>query len=1195
MHRFKGFIAERYPPIVHIQTSREVDALVHTVYPSHSNLPSLLTPLSKSLLTHNSTPPPLWRDIISSLQTSISNPVSTSALLSSYTDALESATARVSHDHLRAPALLVLAVWVCEPDIRGSLAQLYGRAEKNVLPGTAAYGRGVNARIRVLMVCRQGSRQDEARVGYAKEEAEAEYGEGFVWVMRLGEELDNMVLELDAVVTDEMERVLEVEGKEAEKIRKATRTFRNWLVGTGSGARRVEMMKDEEGIGGAAKRRVSLGGVMTPMFPPESLEARMRQLADMSMMLRRYEEAADTYRSLAQDLKGMVGPAIVHEASAWEMAALASAMIDGSKQGVGRALERAIESYCRAGRRELAVRAALRAVEFCHEAGYPDSAAGVIVRAIEKVISAEGRTGGTGGAFVMGALGILYASCSEAYLKMGKRRRASLHAFLSARRFVGLKAQNAAAIVLGSMDEQVMGRRSVRDEVDLMMGLAQNGKGQYVAAVRTFGRILGGIEGEADPEVQGDAIRGLLNASDKGAGDGMRKRWDSGVLFPIIDMEEVRVRTVDDGDETDDWTELEDEILEDMEFFNAAKKTLSLPLPARELPLERRITQIRKKGRDGRSGVVEAKISMMRETAKVTRKRRREDSMLNRRAVIGEQVCADIVLHNPLLFPVFLSNINAVVELDGDLKDDSCEGVTLMTRNDIILLPRSKQRVVIGVVPHKQCDMKFVGVRWEWRVGMGGKDGVEGERTLPGYCVLFRRGRRLNETRKQRAAIGGEYEVDMSLSVRVGEKLGRLGIKLMDDKLDQEIGEADLAIGETRQIRLKLENLGTEKVEGIVLRFGTPDCIYFEAEGEEHLGRMMKIGGKGLVKRTGDMFESVYLNMGLEVGEKKYLDGVLRGIEGGGKGKWSVRVIVGYGKGRICRAGATGGLKQSLRAGVRFVRKGKGGTLIGVEVEHGGGEGRVMVTHLGLVGRGIEAWGIMKGNEEWMGRNETSTLFCNVKKSGCEEWKESKVDIGGGGGEVVGQLTGWSGGGDVMIGVGWKDDKGRIGEVKAGAARLGKAIMEVEEAHGGVNVKIDHERVVRGSGGLVAVAVDVTVGGGEGVWVGVGGGGGVVWGGRTETGMRGRVSRRRIRMWAIMGEAGKFELASRIRIRGGGKVEMEGGDEGCQVLSVEDAGIDQLVEKVKPETQRTIQVEMQKPAEDLMWEGETEEMDTLTA
>ncbi len=83
------------------------------------------------------------------------------------------------------------------------------------------------------------------------------------------------------------------------------------------------------------------------------------------MLVGRYEEAVDGYRLLVNDFRGLTGAVRVHEAAAIEMLALAMALIDGSKLEVGRALEKAVLVYVSSGRRELAVRTALRVVDYC--------------------------------------------------------------------------------------------------------------------------------------------------------------------------------------------------------------------------------------------------------------------------------------------------------------------------------------------------------------------------------------------------------------------------------------------------------------------------------------------------------------------------------------------------------------------------------------------------------------------------------------------------------------------------------------------------------------------------------------------------------------------------------------------------------------------------------------------------------------
>ena len=67
----------------------------------------------------------------------------------------------------------------------------------------------------------------------------------------------------------------------------------------------------------------------------------------------------------------------------------------------------------------------------------------------------------------------------------------------------------------------------------------------------------------------------------------------------------------------------------------------------------------------------------------------------------------------------------------------------------------------------KQCDIRFVGVHWLFTIGMGWASPELPNAYDPGFCILKRQGRRLNDTRKQRASEVPLYAVDKLLTLQI--------------------------------------------------------------------------------------------------------------------------------------------------------------------------------------------------------------------------------------------------------------------------------------------------------------------------------------------------------------------------------------------------------------------------------------------
>lgn len=1005
MERFKRATSTRYTPIAHLQTTLECDAAVRTATPHHTLL-SLLSPLTQSALSHNTVIPPLWPDILNQLSDSLQSPQSLQSLVTSYAAALEAVTAIASYDHLTTPLAIFLCAWVCEQSLSNSLANLALRAEKNQPQGTASFSSPLpKPRPRILLVCRADSRQDDAARSAAVAQAAAEYGEDRVHVVMLGAKAGDETPEavgkmIDLIVQEELNAAISAVSKEADRLRKASRTFRSWF--SGAAVRRPEI---EKGGGGEGGNRLSIGGGVTPLFPGDSLEARTKHLADLYMLARRYGDALECYRLLQGDLRTLAGLSLVHEGAAHEMSALAVALVDGSKQEVGSAIERAIQMYCRAGRRELAVRATIRGVAFCMEAGYPDSAAGVITRAIDAILPRGIPFGGSmspsGGAFVESAVAVLYTACAEAYVKLRKKRRASLFAFSAASRFTKAKFHAAAACVALGIDEAALLRKGVRNDIELIMGAAESVQGRYAKAVSHFVRVLAGADERTDAEVQGAAIQGFLDAAAKGAGDTSKKRWDSGESFPLIHTNLAKITTYDSSNgDHEMWTALEDDVLEDYEFFASLSKAQpQTPLPKRERRLESVIAELRKRKERGGSrdpgGSIEMKIKRMRELAESKKKRRRARSLLGRGAIVGERIRLHIVFNNPLLFPVFISSLSAVVSVDGqscfskDYRDED-EGrenqsdndpVTFIPADDVTLVPHSSQTVVLEVVSNKPCSLKFLGARWDFTIGMGGASPkARASITVPGFCLLERRGRRLNATRKQRASEVPLYEKDESLTAKVVPLEPRLKATVLssDAEFENRLESLVLRAGETRKAKLSLRNEGEVPLGDVVIRIGTPQTLFLDVYPEGACNRQELVSALGIDDQLAEPNEVIVASrtsVNLRPKESTEITLLLRaavsnaafgygsGARKQGKKKQKrmneadainedmlpcdLRLIIAYGNQsiRVSRVSAQFGVRPSILVSPRFLRPadadvlpyGKSrGVLLGLEVEHGG-------------------------------------------------------------------------------------------------------------------------------------------------------------------------------------------------------------------------------------------------------------------
>ncbi len=328
--------------------------------------------------------------------------------------------------------------------------------------------------------------------------------------------------------------------------------------------------------------------------------------------------------------------------------------------------------------------------------------------------------------------------------------------------------------------------------------------------------------------------------------NGMLKSWDSGTNFPGLVGERARVQTSDsNGEDSQELRCAEDEILADFEYFAQVRDAVSnnREVPVREKPVDVVIAELRKlrvsNGAKNPGGSLENKIRRIRENDGVARKRRRVRSLLERCAVVGEHISVTVTLRNPLHFPVFVNDMSPVVTLDGKCfsaprANVNTFPVQFMPEDEIVLGPRSVQDVVLKIVVHEPGVLRFIGAQWLFTVGMGDSRSRASSQ-VPGFAKLERRGRRLNETRDQRASEVPRYEADKSLEVEVTPPAPRICVRLegLEEGEESESGAFELRVGELRKANLTLKNEGSLEARGIAFRIDTPHSLFLDTNDLE--------------------------------------------------------------------------------------------------------------------------------------------------------------------------------------------------------------------------------------------------------------------------------------------------------------------------------------------------------------------------
>eukprot|EP00737_Agarophyton_chilense_P003266 gb/GEZJ01003805.1/.p1 GENE.gb/GEZJ01003805.1/~~gb/GEZJ01003805.1/.p1 ORF type:complete len:1550 (+),score=249.77 gb/GEZJ01003805.1/:66-4652(+) len=997
--RFKRAAAARYAPLVQISSTQHCDAAVRTAS-KHRNVLSLLNqflPGGSRPSLRLFTPAQLRETSARSFARALldgARDVHDGALFAvadALKERMEALTVSCRHERLAVPLLSVVAVWVCEPQI----AEAVSTASMPEAP--------------IVLLVTRPTAQDNAALERVRLSLSAHPAPLFV--LRLNEQNQTQPSEPDApehsaaavaVLLDSRARaVLNAQLNEAvaaaDLARKALRSsFRSWFTTSSASVTSMPAADAESSANTTVAPSSSGGDVM--QLASNSVAGALRRLADLALMAGRYTDATDAYRMLAHEVRTFSSSAAVHHASALELGGLSLALIDGSNAAIGAAFESAVLRYVDANRPELAARAALRAVDFCLAAGFPDSAAGVLVRAIAALRPCVSDATPP---LVDAVLAVLCSSCTHAFERLKRPRRASRFAFFAALRFARLRYFAAAAAAAAAIDRDALHRAAVRHHLQYWMGEAALSSGNPVSAVRHFSSVLVEAKASTQPgavEVHASVVRAFLRAVKIGAAEKLSARWDSGVTFPLLDTAFSYVRTHDMADCDGAWRGVEDEVLEDAEFFG--KLARGDGRAKRERRIEALVSELRHEKRNGQNdpgGSLEMKIRRMRDMSNARKRRRRTASLLERGAVLGEAVHLHARLRNPLQFPVFVSSISAVVFLDGRChslfdragKEDGGDPppVQLSEAPAVTIAPNSEETVVLKVVGRQAGVLQFIGVCWKFTVGTSATFVPDFSTVLaPGFALLHRHGRRLNDTRHQRASDVPLYEEDKSLTVTIAPLAPKLKTTLLvshfplasEQSLDPTLS---MRAGEVRKGHLELENEGSVALDSIVFRIGTPQTIYLgiEPEVEEKGGerRVFSIGMKEQPAERNDVVVAGRVTLRLAPGHKARMPVWIRAAVSNAvfahrsslseniklqrtsnRGEdradnrpplRDVKLAMAYGSGRlrISRVSLRFKVHPSVMVSPRFLREAglssiapdalsKIGCLFGVEVEHAG-------------------------------------------------------------------------------------------------------------------------------------------------------------------------------------------------------------------------------------------------------------------
>lgn len=940
-------MAARHALTISFTSSLDCDAIVRTstsfatarelvahVLSTHSQLQHL------QLVSANEAPP-LGLHATHALHSALQSAPDDVAAVNAFADALETVTAVARHAHLRDPVISLHASWAAQPGFAPPPAHhddahllLFVRtasrhddaALSNALP--VSLDHLGHDRVHVVRLP-QKHRDQQAHKADEQDNQNQLRDEDHDEVTG-NESIAAVAVRIVDIVRKLADRRTENAAAAADRARRASRTsFRSWLLGTSStqsplllhddissslvSASTTSSITDATSksatsatlnssspmsyassstssmLPSSPSRRGSFSAALqAPQFDPSSPESLARQHADYAFVAARYSEAADAYAQLALDCRSLTGLAAVHEASAHEMTGLSRAMIHAPPLAVTPSFERAITTYARAVRPELAVRVAFRAAALLTP-NSPEQAGNFLIRARDAIAPATGATtSATGSAFVDSALAVIAIKCAHLALLNSLKyncsksqppsRRASMYAFIAMTRLSALGYDRLAGRLADLVTPSaILGRPAVAHHVSLAHANAAVANGNVRQALGLFSSALLLVSEKTDVELEGATVRSFIRFIGDGISYRLPSNWDSGAPFPLIPEKEARVITADHNPdelatEKDDWARLEDDVLEDWEW--AKQVSQNKPTAKRQRRPETIVSNLRRElsnnqeqQRKNIGGSLEMKIRRVREVAHSRRLAIRERSLLTRSAVVGERVILRVTISNPLQFPIFVDDVCPVVTLDGRLhfrhsfnsetnlnsnlsnfnsnsisfsskssiqdsgksNSETKEEITIIPLNGVVLKPVASQTLDLHVVPNVAGNLRFVGVTWRFTIGMGSAS-PRSSSAVPGYALLNKRGPRLNRTRRQRAADPPIYEEDVSLLLKIIPSAPRISAVLTHDadrRSDDEQPKSALA-GELRRGHLVLKNNGKLPVHQITIRVAPPYDIFVD-------------------------------------------------------------------------------------------------------------------------------------------------------------------------------------------------------------------------------------------------------------------------------------------------------------------------------------------------------------------------------
>ena len=619
-----------------------------------------------------------------------------------------------------------------------------------------------------------------------------------------------------------------------------------------------------------------------------STESLTQELADLQFANKDYQNALINYRLLQHDFRSLPDQDIIHHLSlahSLRMGAISLLMLERSRpREVGSMFDEAIRSYNQAKKRNSALQTAALFHRYCLAVGFPDSAAGVLLRSLTTIYPHLSQNLLRPSSDYQAELvcGTLLAKVADALAEAGRSRRAALYAYYASEKLANVDAQKASTRAAMDIGRRFEGGVDAWTSIDLFLGIKFGEldlrMGRAEKAFRQFKEMLEMERVVRNVPLQKLVLNGFLKAvrmMRKEAADveNDKKMKLLDTRFPPVwDNSPLTVETADseyDATKCDMLSEQKPSMRETSSKSQDEELQISLLRQIQKAALERNEDFTNKmEEKVERLTIGDSAETKADETRPISDERdnnddsewiqalRTESSSYNN-AYPDEDIAFRVSVFNPLACPVYLADIEAVTSFEpdvsqnlspplasvenpetndlesagiekneGKVEDQVSDAVESFTQKPLMIPPRGKAMLSLRERAIQSGILTITGAKWKFACS---EDAISApSEFIPGYTKLVKRRKRLNRTRKERASSVPLYAPEEGFRIRIIQPAPRL-------KASWSIEEQlDLLAGEVVRTEITVENISAVADVSLV------ETLWYRLSNSNHLSMNTK-------------------------------------------------------------------------------------------------------------------------------------------------------------------------------------------------------------------------------------------------------------------------------------------------------------------------------------------------------------------